>query len=190
MSNYGRNFEFRVPPIGQHRNSRYYLAGATARPIGAPVVVNPATAEDVGGRLALELETGATARPAPGLGGIIVFEHASNAFDGYDPQVTLYSDLGDVPAGKAAQLVHGTEVKVVFRNTSDRTYVGLRDYEGRVMVAGLGATPTLAVGNYLTPGTGDDTSGYWAETADVANAWLVVTKVDAARGEVEAQMLF
>jgi hypothetical protein len=57
------------------------------------------------------------------------------------------------------------------------------------MVAGLGATPTLQVGDYLTPGTGNDSAGYWAETASAANAWLVVTLVDSARQEVEAELL-
>jgi hypothetical protein len=58
------------------------------------------------------------------------------------------------------------------------------------MVAGLGATPTVAIGDYLTPGAGDDVSGYWAETATAANGWLVVTKVDADRGELEARLNF
>jgi hypothetical protein len=58
------------------------------------------------------------------------------------------------------------------------------------MVAGLGATPTVAVGDYLTPGTGNGTAGYWAETATEANAWLIVTAVNASTGEVEARVNF
>ena len=58
------------------------------------------------------------------------------------------------------------------------------------MVAGLGATPTVVVGDYLRPGVGDDTSGYWTETATEADGWLVVTSVDATRQEVEARMTF
>jgi hypothetical protein len=86
-------------------------------------------------------------------------------------------------------MVSGSEVKVVLRNTADRTFLNTRSYAGRVMVAGLGATPTLAVGDYLTPGTGDDDAGYWAE-GTAANGWLVITNVDAARGEVEARLTF
>ena len=33
-------------------------------------------------------------------------------------------------------------------------------------------------------------TGYWVETATAANAWLVITAVDASRGEVEAEMTF
>ena len=87
--------------------------------------------------------------------------------------------------------MNGTDVKIVLRNTSDETFLQTRAYTGRVMVAGIGiATPTLAVGDYLTPGTGDDDNGYWAETATAANAWLVITKVDNDRGEVEARLTF
>ncbi len=186
---YGRNFDFRVTPIGHHRGSRYYNSGA-AFPIGAPATVNTGGQEDVGGRLPLVLETGATANPRPGINGIAVYEMGPEAFNGTDPSLVLYSDKDLVPAGKPVQLVHGSEVKVVFTNTADRNYLGLRDYEGRIMVAGLGATPTVAVGNLLTPGTGTDDDGYWAETANANEAWLIVTKVDAARGEVEAKMLF
>ena len=55
---------------------------------------------------------------------------------------------------------------------------------------GAGATPNLNVGDYLTPGAGTDTDGYWAVTATAENAWMVVVGVDDARGEVEARLLF
>ena len=59
------------------------------------------------------------------------------------------------------------------------------------MVAGVSiATPTVAVGNFLTPGTGNDTDGYWAETSDAAEAWLVVTAIDAATDTVECVLNF
>lgn len=191
MATYGRNFDFRVPPVGGQRGSRYALKGGEdPLPIGAPVTVDT-TATDATGRdqLQVTLATGASA-PVPGLSGIAVFEYAPAAFAGDDPYLTTYSDKDLVPKGAAVQVVSGDTVKVVFKNTVDKTFLHTRDYKGRVMVAGLGATPTVAVGDYLTPGTGNDTAGYWAETAVAADAWLIVTHVDSARGEVEAKMAF
>lgn len=190
MSTYGRNFSFLVPPVGGQRGGRYYLGGATDRPIGAPVEVTIPAAENALDLLEVVLATGATATPKPGMGGVLVYEHAPAAYAGNDPFLTTYSDLGTAPFGKAVQVVSGSEVKVCFRNTVASTFLQTRDYTGRVMVAGAGATPTVAVGDFLTPGTGNDTDGYWAETADAANAWLVVTKVDTDRGEVEARFVF
>lgn len=190
MSNYGRNFEFRVPPHGGQRSGRYYLAGTTDIPIGAPVSYDSGQDEDSMGLLPVSLETGATATPKPGMGGIVVYEHAPAAYAGNDPFLTTYSDIDTVPHGKAVQVVSGVDVKVVLRNTDDSTFLNTRDYEGRIMVAGLGATLTVEVGEYLTPGTGNDNAGYWAVNATAANAWLVVTKVDNDRGEVEARFVF
>lgn len=189
MSNYGRNFEFRVPPRSGERAGRYYLSGADDIPIGAPVVVDTAGDENDLGLLPVELATGAQAPPANGMGGIAVYEHAPAAYAGYDAALTTYSDIDTVPAGKAVQVVSGATVKVVLRNTEDETFLNTRDYEGRVFVAGLGATPTLAVGDFLTPGTGNDNAGYWAEST-AENGWLVITKVDNDRGEVEARFTF
>ena len=181
---YGRNFEFRVHPHGGERAGRYAVTADF--PIGAP-------AKTTGSTNALGLATVAAADdgapPVPGKNGIVVFEHIN--YNGDDPLLTTYSDKGDAPAGKAVQLVSGTDVKVVLRNTEDRTFLTVRDYEGRTMVAGLGATPTVSVGDYLEPhSTPSDSNGYWQETSTLANAWLVVTKVDLSRGEVEARMLF
>jgi hypothetical protein len=189
---YGNQFEFRVPPHGGQRSGRFYLDEDAAVVIGAPVVVDTAGDENDLGLLPVNLATGSQARPKPGMGGILVYEHKNaESFAGYDTSLTTYSDIDTAPAAKACQVVNGSEVKVVLRNTSDSTFLNTRDYEGRTMVAGLGgATPTVTVGEYLTPGTGDDTSGYWAVTATEANAWLVVTKVDNDRNELEARVLF
>ena len=134
--------------------------------------------------------TSAQDAPKPGEGGIAVYEYGPAAYAGDDPFLTTYSDKDTVPAGAAVQVVNGPDVKVVLRNTSDETFLNTRDYTGRVMVGGLGATLTLAVGDYLTPGTGDDTDGYWEETSTASEAWLVITKVDNDRGEVEARLTF
>jgi hypothetical protein len=146
---------------------------------------------DADGRLYVESAADATP-PVPGKDGIAVYEYAPAAYAGDDPLLTTYSDKDTVPDDASVQVVSGDEVKVVLRNTEDRTFLNTRAYTGRTMVAGLGATVTLAVGNYLEPyGTSPtDSTGYWKETATAADAWLVVTKVDSARGEVEARMLF
>lgn len=191
MATYGRNFEFRVPPHGGQRGARYAAPTTGSRlPIGTPIGAVNGAAETALGLRPVELLTAGVA-PKPGVHGILVFElDPGIGVAGEDPFLTTYSDYDTVPLGKAVQMVSGTEVKVVFKNTSDRTFLETRDYTGRTMVAGVGATPTVAVGDYLHPGPGtDDTSGYWQEGA-AANAWLVVTKVDSARDEVEARMLF
>lgn len=191
MGSYGRNFEFRVPPYGGERGARYMLPADAAAdiPIGAPVRVADGAAPDGNGLLPVALATGAQP-PKGGLSGILVFEHAPAAFAGDDPFLTTYSDKDTAPRGRAVQVVAGDRVKVVYRNTEDRTFLETRDYTGRTMVAGMGATPTLAVGDMLTPGAGTDAAGYWAETATAANAWLIVEHVDAARGEVECRLAF
>lgn len=191
MGTYGRNLEFRVPPLHGQRGGRYVLPSdaPAALPMGVPVVV-PADAEaDAMDLLPVELATGAQA-PVKGMSGLALYEHAPAAYAGYDPVLTTYSDLDTIPVGKALQVISGDMVKVVFRNTVDRTFLGARSYEGRTMVAGLGATPTLSIGDFLTPGTGNDTAGYWAETADESLAWFVIERVDAARREVEARFVF
>jgi hypothetical protein len=88
--------------------------------------------------------------------------------------------------------VHGTEVKVVLRNTAANTVFMGRTYtDARTFVAPTNLS-SLAVGDLLCPGVGDGTSGYWREVTggQEADAWLYVTAVDDVRGEVEAQMLF
>lgn len=191
MGSYGRNFEFRVPPAGGQRGGRYVLPSTAPAdlPIGCPVRVADGATPDANGLLPVALATGAQA-PKKGMSGILIFEHAPAAFAGDDPFLTTYSDKDTAPRGRAVQVVSGDMVKVVFRNTADRTFLETRDYAGRTMVAGMGATPTLAPGDFLTPGTGNDTAGYWAETATAAEGWLVVEKVDGARGEVECRLNF
>lgn len=191
MSTYGRNFEFRVPPVHGQRGGRYASPdSSTLLVMGAPVVHDGNDPDDLG-RLVMELATGAQAPPKSGLGGIAIYEHGLG-YDvaGNDPALTTYSDYDTIPKNRGIQVIAGERIKVVLKNTEDRTFLQTRDYEGRTMVAGLGATLTLAVGDYLTPGTGNDTAGYWTETADVANAWLVVEKVENDRLAVECRVLF
>ena len=195
MSTYGRNFDLRVPPEGAHRGSRYALdpAGTATVHIGAPVVVVDGST-DSGGRLLVDLPSGEVAKPLPGQGGIMLFEHAPSAFSGYDEQITTYSDLGTAAAGAAVQVITGlNEVKVVLKNTEETVFLHTRTYAGVTMVDETlgGGTPTVEVGNFLTPNTSPSgTNGYWQVTDTAANGWLVVTSVDAVRGEVEATLNF
>jgi hypothetical protein len=191
MTTLGRNFEIMTPSLTFQRGSRYLLDEGVDIPIGAPVEVadgaDPST--DFTGALPTTLATGATAIPKKGLGGVANYEWVD--LNQLDPEYFTYSDRGEVPDGKLHQVISGDGVRIMLRNTLDRDFLNSRTYAGRIMVAGLGgATPTLAVGDLLTPGTGDDDNGYWAETADAANAWLVIVNVDHDRSELEAELNF
>lgn len=193
MGSYGRNFDFRVMPFGAGRGSRFFLGGAVNIPIGAPVVYDgsvdtTAYGEGVTG---VKLALGAQP-PRPALSGIGVYEHAPNAFAGYDPFLTTYSDIDFIPAGKLCQVVSGDHVKVVLTSTVQRSFLHNRTYPGRVMVAGLGGATSgdAEAGSFLTPGIGDDTNGYWATNATASNGWLVVTSRNETNLEVEAVMTF
>lgn len=190
MGTYGRNFDFRVPPVHGQRGGRYILPTTAPAdlPIGVPVRV-PDGAVPLDGRLPVALATGAQA-PKKGFSGLLLFEYGPAAFSGDDPLLVTYSDKDRAPRGQGVQLIRGDAIKVVFKNTAARVFYGVRNYPGRIMVAGMGATPTLAPGDMLTPGVGTDVGGYWAETATAAEAWLIVESVDAARQEVEARFNF
>ena len=189
MGTYGRNFDFRVTPEPYMRQGRFILDNGSDVAIGAPVV---ATGGDLSAEFTqavpVELATGAQAPPLPGQGGILVYEWID--LNDLDPVKNDYSDRPDAPDGRLVQVVRGQGIKVVMRNTADSTYLHNRDYPGRIFVAGLGATPTVAEGDFLTPGAGNVDSGFWAETADPDDAWLIVESVDADRGELEARLLF
>lgn len=188
MGSYGRNFDFRIVPEEEARRGRIYLdpTGADV-PMGAPLLVADASTPSMEftGALPAKLATGAQVYKR-GFTGIGVYEYID--YNQLDPLYVTYSDRDLMPAGRLVQLVTGPNVKVVFRNTVDRQFVTKRNYKGRMMVAGMGATPTVKVGDTLSPGTGTDAAGYWAASGAV-NAWLLVTRVDAARQEVEAELL-
>lgn len=190
MGTYGRNLEFRVPPEAENRQGRYAVPTTGTRiPLGAPVTaVTGATPTDLD--MAPVALVTAAGPPVKGMSGLALYEYAPAAFAGYDPFLTVYSDLGDIPLGAAIQLISGPEVKIVFKNTVARSFLDARTYAARTMVAGMGATPTVQVGDLLTPGPGDDTGGYWQETSTEANAWLRVVHIDTARHEVEARFVF
>ena len=191
MSDYGDNFEFRVPPDASARGGRYAAPG-TAIPIGAPVVVDTSVAVSPLGLSVVKLAPQGTEAREGASKGIAVYEYGPAAFAGDDPFLTTYSQKSLVPAGAAVQVIRGDPTtKVVFRNTVAHKMLGVGPQRtGRIMVAGLGATPAVAVGDFLVPGPGDDVNGYWQAGTDESTGWLVITLVDPVRAEVEARMLF
>jgi hypothetical protein len=204
MGTYGRNIEFRVPPQSEYRMGRFSApvvplsgagtpgTGATGTgliPIGAPVTADTSAGFDSMGRQIVRLATGSDV-PVPGLAGMAVYEYGPAAFAGFDPLLTTYSDLGVVPAGRALQVVRGGHVKVVLYNTIAEVFLGQRTYPQRTMVNGLGATPTVTVGDFLIPGQGDDNDGYWVSTGTATGAWMVITSIDLIRVSCEARLLF
>lgn len=190
MSTYGRNFEFRVPPMHGQRGGRFSSPTNATLVMGVPVRVADDSPADALDRMPVALATGAQP-PVPGLSGIAIYEHGVGVDRaGFDPALTTFSDFDTIPRGAGIQVISGDRVKVVLRNTEDRTFMNVRNYSGRIMVAGLGATPTLGVGDFLTPGVGNDDDGYWAATGTRANAWLIVEKVEPARQAVECRLAF
>lgn len=188
MGSYGRNVDFRVTPLEMQRRGRIILDEGNDVAIGAPFIIADGADSDPlwTDALPATLATGAQP-PRRGLSGIGIYEWLD--FNGLDPEYYAYSDRDMIPNGRQFQLISGVGVKVVFRNTDDRKFMGTRDYAGRVMVAGLGATPTVKIGDFLSPGVGDDDSGYWAVSTST-NGWMRVTNVDALRQEVEAEFIY
>jgi hypothetical protein len=193
MGSYGRNFDFRIMPFGGGRGARFMLGESSNIPIGTPVKYDGSVDTTAYGEgvIGVKLAKGAQP-PRPGLSGIGVYEHAPAAYAGYDPVLTNYSDIDFIPAGKLCQVVTGPHTKVVLTTTTARTFLHTRTYTGRVMVAGLGGATTgdAEAGSYLTPGVGDDTSGYWQTDSSSSNGWLVVTARNETNLEVEAKMTF
>ena len=188
-----RNFEWRVSPRAGESAGRYVLGGDDNLPLGVPVIAT--TTDDGLGRQLVRLATNAAdkTKPLSGQGGILDF--VSIRFDGFDPEIVTWSDVVDtVPVGESVIVASGDTLKGAFTNTfsPDNQYLYRTGYpNARIMVAGAGIpSPTVTVGEFLTPGVGNDTDGYWEVTANAAEAWLVVTAVDNPRGLVEARVNF
>lgn len=187
-NNYGRNAHWLQSPRPEDRLGRYETGADTILQF-APVEVDPDEDVTPENRRVLRLCTDAV-RPLSGQHGIILYEQPFADTPGYDPALTRPSDLDTIPARRPVQLCHGSYVRIRLTNTVDESFLGQQDYPGRTMVDGLGATPTVFVGDTLTPGGGNDDDGYWVVTTDPDEAWLLITNVDADAGELDAQMLF
>lgn len=189
MGSYGKNFEFRIIPETENRLARYVSPAAGTFVMGQGV--QGTSTVDALGRNEFAAASTATP-PIKGRSGIVIYEHGDGAtWAGDDPNLTTYSDKSTIPHSKSCQVISGPNVKVVFRNTEDETFLQTRDYDGRNMVAETGATPHVSIGDYLEPhASPSDSNGYWRVTTTRANAWFVVVGRDTTRQEVEAQFLF
>lgn len=107
--------------------------------------------------------------PSPACG-VVVYEHIQRM--GSDPFTTTALDFEVVPAGQFAQVMRGPGVKVWFKNNEDHTSYDGKTRQGRSIVDGIGATPTIAVGDFLTV-KADGT--YVKGTAE--NGWFLVEQV-------------
>lgn len=192
MGTYGRNFGFRMVPDSDDRHGRWVTPATGTYVMGQGVEADDSAGIDTLGRQTLKAATPGSV-PTPGRSGIAIYEHGDGAtWAGQDPFLTTYSDLSTLPVSKAVQVISGVGVKVVFTNTDATTFLQTRSYAARNMVGeGGGATPNIAVGSFLEPNLSpSDSTGYWRQVNQRANAWLVVTSVDSTRQEVEAQFLF
>lgn len=173
---YSRNFGFRdfTNIIRDGRNK--------TPSTGSPLVLGTAVVVDAANPGVVKVPA-ANASPSA-LSGVLVYEHIQ--YKGVDAALTESVDMDTAPLGQYAQIVHGPGVKVWFKNTASVTLADGRTRAPRTMVAGAGATPTLAVGDLLTPAA----DGTWKETSTAAEAWMVVESVDTTRGLVEARLTF
>lgn len=181
-----RNFWFLSPPRPEQRLGRYVVDAETPIVIGSPVAAG--TDVDDNGQREVTLRTTAVA-PLRGKHGILVYENPFGmTVQGVDPALFGQGDFDTAPAGRPCQLVSGDNIRFRLRNTTDENVQNSgRTIEGRTIVAGLGATPTLAVDSLIGPGPGSD-SGLW-QAADSAHAWAIVVAVYDT-DELDAQLLF
>lgn len=184
MGVYGRNFWFLAPPRPDDRQGRYVLGEDIL--IGTPVVAG--TDMDLNGQREI---TPADADQAPlkYKNGILVYENPFAVAPGFDPVTYGYGDFDTAPSGQPAQVVSGSYIRFRLKNTAEETIDGQRTYPARVMVAGLGATPTLDIDDFIGPATTpSDVNGYWQECSE-ADAWAIVTQVYDT-DELDAQLIF
>lgn len=171
---YTRNFGFRSFE-NIVRDGRHKTPSGSSWLIGTAVCVDPDNAGDL-------KRPDAAQDPSQGCG-ILVYEHIQ--YQGVDPALTTYSDMETVPPKSYAQMVHGQGSKVWFKNTSDKDLYDGRTQTGQTLVAGVGATPSVVVGDYLTPAA----DGTWEE-GTATNGWLYVEHVDNTTGVVECRLTF
>lgn len=170
FENVVRNGRFRIPAAGLTADAGQVNGEVL---IGTAVILDPDNPGFV-------TRPGAAEAPGPHCG-LVVYEHIQ--WKGTDPALTTSRDFETVPNGQYVQVMRGPGTKVWFKNTEDKTLYDGRSQPGRTLVAGLGATPTVAVGEFLTV-TAD---GTFAE-GTATNGWFLVEQVDGDL--VEARFTF
>jgi hypothetical protein len=185
MGVYGRNAWWLTPPEPSDRRGRYVLGDDI---LIFSCVTAGTDLDDNGQR---ELQQAAQNTP-PKLGkhGILIYENPFGTAPGFDPVQYAFGDFDTAPVGQPAQLVSGRGLKFRLKNTAEEVVQGQRTYAARKMVAGLGgATPTVAVDDFIGPKTSPtDATGWWQECTE-ANAWAIVTAVYDT-DELDAELVF
>lgn len=175
MTTYGRFASFRASPTPQQRDGHCKTGNAVIVQM-APVVINGQSAVDGRNTMVAAAEAAA---PKAG-SGVLIYELPYGWDIGRDGPMTTASDIDTCPANTPAQRVQlHSNIKILVQNLSsaDLDYDGMRTYAGRNMFKPADLA-SLAVGDLVTPGAGNDTDGYWKKTTDPALAWGEVAEVD------------
>lgn len=171
---YTRNFEVRRVSGALLRDGNYKT------PVGSSLRLGTIVLPDAAADGFLKQATDAIPR---GVGvGVLWFEHIQ--YQGYDPNLTLSMDLDKAPASAYAQIITGSGVKVVYKNTPAVTLV-----DGRTRGAVTMWTPTsAALGKYLewdTATTSLIVSATAANATPGANDLMKITKFDTSTAGAE-----
>lgn len=179
-----RNFWFLNPPDPDERRGRY-VVGDTDLLLGTPGVA--AASLDANGQREVSKEASAVV-PYPSKHGIVWQEPPFSNIPGTDPVLFAQGDFDTAKVGSPIQLISGRGTRFRLKNTADDNFEFQHEYLGRTIVAGLGATPTLAIDDLIMPGPGNS-SGYWQEADNATHAWAIVVAVYDTQ-ELDAELLF
>lgn len=178
---YGRNFGMRGFENAV-RMGRFKVAADFDESADGDLYLGTAVVGDANGNL---VRPAANAAPN-GLSGLLVYEHIQ--YQGVDTALTTSNDppFNKAPKGRYAQVLRGPGTKVWFKNTTTKTLYDGREQTGVTMFAGGGATPTVAVGDYLRPAA----NGTWQEGGDAQTAWMQVEQISEDGNLIECRILF
>jgi hypothetical protein len=173
-----RNFEIRRYAGTMVRDGSYKTPAGSSLVLGTIVESNSATPG--------ELKAGVANTTRKGGVGVLWFEHIQ--YQGVDPNLVLYMDRDTAPAAVYAQIISGSGVKVVYKNTPAVTLV-----DGRTRAARTMFDPTsVALGGYLKWNGTTLVVGSAADATPAATDLMRVTKLDtttAGSEIVEAVLL-
>lgn len=171
---YTRNFEVRRVSGSLLRDGSYKTPAGSALKLGSIVMPN-AAAEGY-------LKAATDAAPRSAGVGVLWFEHIQ--YIGVDPNLTLYVDFDSAPANAYAQIITGSGVKVVYKNTNAVTLV-----DGRTRPAVALWTPTgVGLNKYLEWDSATSklvVSATAADAAPAATDLMKITKYDTSTAGAE-----